>query len=88
MSDLLATLESVAEDPLVIAVVLLVLGVITTRLLFRAYPVRRSVARAVFFVLITVALIHGQIIPYQPIHPTGSSFRNVVQVALEMAWCS
>src|SRR5215470_12747282 len=86
MSDLLATLGSVAEDPLVIAVILLVLGVITTRFLFRGYPVRGSVARGVFFVLITIALIRGQIIPYQPIHPAGSSFRNVVQVGLEVAW--
>src|SRR6516164_3191646 len=79
MSDLMASVKSIAEDPLV-------LGVIATRLLLRNYRAYRNITRGVFFLLVTVALLHGQIVPYQPIHPTTSSLRNTIQIILEVAW--
>jgi hypothetical protein len=59
MSDLVASLKSVAEDPLVTALALLVLGVIATRLLLRNHPAYRNITRGVFFLLVTIALLHG-----------------------------
>ena len=86
MTDLVAAMASAAQDPLVIALGLLVLGVIAARLLFKAHPGRRAITRFVFFILLTVALLHGQIVPYQPMRSTGSPFHNAVGVALEIAW--
>ena len=86
MSDLMANVKSVAEDPLVIALTLLFLGVIATRLLLRNYRAYQNITRGVFFLLVTIALLHGQIVPYQPIHPTGSSLRNSIQIILEIGW--
>jgi small-conductance mechanosensitive channel len=86
MSDLVASLKSVAEDPLVTALALLVLGVIATRFLLRNHPAYRTITRGAFFLLVTIALLHGQIVPYQPIHPTTSSLRNSIQIILEIGW--
>ncbi|HEX4572249.1 MAG TPA: hypothetical protein VH184_17585, partial [Dongiaceae bacterium] len=86
MSDLVASMRSVAEDPLVIALGVLFLGVIATRFLLRNHPAYRNITRGLFFLLVTIALLHGQIVPYQPIHPTTSSLRNTIQVMLEIAW--
>src|SRR5215472_15530384 len=86
MSDLMANVKSIAEDPLVIALALLFLGVIATRLLLRNYRAYQNITRGVFFLLVTIALLHGQIVPYQPIHPTGSSLRNSIQIILEIGW--
>jgi small-conductance mechanosensitive channel/CRP-like cAMP-binding protein len=86
MIDLVAAMETAAEDPLVIALGLLVLGVVMARLLFKTQPVARAITRFVFFVLLTAALLHGQIVPFQPTRPTGSPFHNAVGVALEIAW--
>jgi small-conductance mechanosensitive channel/CRP-like cAMP-binding protein len=82
MIDLVAAMQ----DPLVIALGLLVLGVVMARLLFKAHPIVRAVTRFVFFVLLTVALLRAQIVPYQPMHSTGPPFHNAVGVALEIAW--
>jgi small-conductance mechanosensitive channel len=86
MTDLVASMKIIAEDPLVIALALLVLGVITTRVLLRNYRAYRNITRGVFFLLVTITLLRGQIVPYQPIHPTASSLRNSIQIILEIGW--
>src|SRR5262249_5407434 len=86
MIDPLAWMQTAVQDPLVVAFGLLALGVIAARWLFKAYPARRAATRFLFFVLLTVALLHGGIVPYQPMHPTASSFHNAVGVALQLAW--
>jgi small-conductance mechanosensitive channel len=86
MSDLMVSVESIAEDPLVIVIGLLLLGVIATRFLLRNHPAYQTITRGLFFLLVTVALLHGQIVPYQPIHPTASSLRNAIQIVLEVMW--
>jgi small-conductance mechanosensitive channel/CRP-like cAMP-binding protein len=79
-------METVAHDPLVIALGLIVLGVVMARLLLRAHPVARAITRFVFFILLTAALLHGQIVPYQPTRSTGAPFHDAVGVTLQLAW--
>jgi small-conductance mechanosensitive channel len=86
MMDLIVEIETVAQDPLVIALGLLLVGVVTARLLFRAHPVRRALTRFVFFILLTIALLSGQIIPYQPIGSSGPVLHRAVGVVLQIAW--
>ena len=86
MNNLLAGMQTAAQDPLVIALALFALGMIAARWLFKAHPGRRAATRFVFFVLLTFALFHGQIVPYQPMRPTASSFHNAVGIALQLAW--
>src|SRR5262245_35924575 len=86
MTDLVAEMETAAQDQLVIALGLFGLGTVTARLLFRAHPVRRAITRFVFFVLLTVALLSGQIEPYQPIGSTGPVLHRSVGVVLQIAW--
>jgi small-conductance mechanosensitive channel len=86
MSDLVAAMETAAQDPLVIALGLFGLGVVTARLLFKAHPVRRAITRLVFFVLLTVALLSAQIEPYEPIRSTAPIFHTAVGVMLQIAW--
>src|SRR5262245_20495864 len=89
MSNFINALQNAVQDALVIAFTLLVVGVIAARLLFRSYPGRRAITRFVFFVLLTTALLHGGIVPYQPIHSLGgSTVHNAVGVILEIAWWS
>ena len=64
MSDVIATIAGVVDDPLVVALFLLVLEIVTSRLLFRSYPIWRALARLLFFLLLTLVLLHAQIVPY------------------------
>jgi len=86
MSSLVATIETAALDPLVIALGLLVTGVVVARLLLQAHHIARAITRFVFFILLTITLLRGQIVPYQPMPATGTPFHNAVVVALEIAW--
>src|SRR5262245_55347876 len=86
MTDLVAAIKTAVQDPLVVALGLLVVGVVTARLLFRTHPTRRALTRFVFFTLLTVALLSGQIVPYQPVGPTGPVLHRAVGVVLQIAW--
>src|SRR5271154_114728 len=83
ISDLMGT---VARDPLAAVLGLFVLGGITTQLLFRKYPIGRAIVRVVFLVLLTIALAHAGIVPYQPLQSTGTPLLDVVHGALKIAW--
>src|SRR5262245_2060651 len=86
MIDLVAVMATIAQDPLVVALGLIVLGVVMARLLLKAHPVARAITRFVFFILLTAALLHGQIVPYEPTRSTGAPFHDAVGVALQLAW--
>ena len=86
MINLVSAVQTAAEDPLVIALGLLVLGIVTARFLIKGHPIRRAIIRFIFFVLLTAALLHGQIVPYRPMHPTGPPLHIAVGMALEIAW--
>jgi small-conductance mechanosensitive channel/CRP-like cAMP-binding protein len=86
MTDLLAVAKSIADDPLVEAFALMAVGVLVTRLLFTRHPIRRAIARVVFFVLLSLLLLHGGIVPYQPLHSSGEPFHDAAAGALKIAW--
>lgn len=86
MTDLVSAVRSALEDPILIAFGLLVLGMAMERFLLRNYPLRRAATRFVFFILLTVVLLRGQIVPYQPMRLTGPPLHNAVGAALEIAW--
>jgi small-conductance mechanosensitive channel/CRP-like cAMP-binding protein len=79
-------IEAVLHDPLVFTLVLLVLGVVASRVLFRRFPLGRAIIRVVFLVMLTVALLYAGIVPYQPLQPTGIPVRDVVHGVLKIAW--
>src|SRR5437660_1763085 len=86
MIDLSFVMEAAEQDPLVVAFGLMVLGGLTTHFLLKNRPFARAIIRVVFLILLTVVLLHADIVPYQPLQLTGSPFRDVVHGALKVAW--
>jgi small-conductance mechanosensitive channel len=73
-------------DPLVIVFGLFAIGIVASRLFFRNHPVGRAVLRVIFLVLLTAALLHANIIPYEPLRPSGGPLLDIVHSALKIAW--
>jgi small-conductance mechanosensitive channel len=86
MMDLSNLITTVARDPLVVVLGFLAVGGTAAHLLFRRHPIRKAVARVVLLILLTIALLHADIVPYQPLELTGSPFRDAVHAALKIAW--
>src|ERR1700721_733439 len=86
MMDLSNLITTVARDPLVVVLGFLAVGGTAAHLLFRRPPIRKAVARVVLLILLTIALLHADIVPYQPLELTGSPFRDAVHAALKIAW--
>jgi small-conductance mechanosensitive channel/CRP-like cAMP-binding protein len=86
MSDLTVAIETAARDPLVVMLGLFAAGGAVTHLLFRRYPLGRAIARVVFLILLTVALLHAGVVPYKPLELTGTPFRDAVHGTLKITW--
>src|ERR1700757_1109922 len=86
MPDLKTAVNATIGDPLVVAVFLLVLGVVAARLLFRGHPVGRALTRLFFFTLLTLVLLRGDVVPYEPLRPAATVFQGVVSAGLKIAW--
>ena len=86
MIDFGSIAEAADRDPLVIVLGVFILGGIATYLLFRTHPIGRAVVRVIFLMLLTVALLSADIVPYQPLVLTGSPFRDAVHAILKIAW--
>ena len=86
MTDLPATVAAAIRDPLVGALLLLVVAGAVTHFLFRRRPVGRAVVRVIFLVVLTIALLRAGVVPYQKLQPTGTPFRDVVHGILKIAW--
>src|SRR5215472_758411 len=86
MMDLSFIVATVERDPLVVALGLLVLGGVTTHFLLNKHPIVRAVLRVIFLVLLTVVLVHADIVPYQPLQFTGTPFLDAVHAILKVAW--
>jgi small-conductance mechanosensitive channel len=86
MNDLIAIAETVTRDHLVRAFALIAVGTLVTRLLFKRYPIGRTVARIVFLFLLTAFLLRQGIVPYQPLRVTDAPFRDAIEGTLKIAW--
>jgi small-conductance mechanosensitive channel len=86
MIDLSFVMEAAEQDPLVVAFGLMVLGGLSTHFLLKNRPFARAIIRVLFLILLTVVLLQADIVPYQPLHLTGSPFRDAVHAALKVAW--
>jgi len=85
MLDLSPAIETI-RDPLVVVLVLFVLGVVASDLFFRRHPMSRAAVRVVFLILLTVILLHVDVVPYRPLQPTGSPLRDAVHAILKIVW--
>jgi small-conductance mechanosensitive channel len=82
----LSGLTAAARDPLVVILVLFAVGGPAAHLLFRRYPFGKAILRVVFLVLLTIAFLHADIVPYQPLAFTGAPLLDAVHAALKIAW--
>ena len=60
----ITAIEGFVGDPLVVAVFLLIVGVLSARLLFKSSTIGRALTRLVFFSLLTIVLLRGDVMPY------------------------
>jgi small-conductance mechanosensitive channel/CRP-like cAMP-binding protein len=86
MNDLSIVIDTAAHDPLVVVLGLFAAGGIVSHFLFRRYPFGRAIVRVVFLLLLTVALLHADVVPYQQLQFTGTPFGAAVRGALKIAW--
>ena len=86
MIDLSVVIETAARDPLVVFLGLFAVGGTVTHWLFRRYPLGRAIVRVVFLILLTVALLHADVVPYKPLELTGTPFRVALHETLKIAW--
>ena len=81
-----ASITEAARDPLVTILGVFIFGGVATYCFFKRHPIGRAVVRVVFLILLTIALLHADIVPYQPLALTGSPFRDAVHAILKIAW--
>src|SRR6266404_7104035 len=86
MIDLSAGTEAAAHDPLVLILGVFVLGGVVTHFLSKKYPIGRAIVGVIFLILLTIALLHAEIVPYLPLQSTGAPFPDAVHAILKIAW--
>jgi small-conductance mechanosensitive channel/CRP-like cAMP-binding protein len=86
MTDLPAVTMAAATDPLVITLIVLTLGALVTHRVFRQRPFGKAVARVIFLLALTIALLKANVVPYEPLRSTGVAFEDDVHRALAIAW--
>jgi small-conductance mechanosensitive channel/CRP-like cAMP-binding protein len=86
MIDFSTATEIVARRPLVLLLGIFVLGGAATHFLFKKYPIGRAVIRVIFLILLTIALLYRDILPYRPLKLTETPFLDAVHVVLKIAW--
>ncbi len=74
------------RDPLVGTLFILTFAGLLTHFLFRRHPLGRALSRVLFLVILTVILLHAEVIPYEPLTRTGVPFRDAVHAVLKIAW--
>jgi small-conductance mechanosensitive channel len=86
MLDFSVVTDAAPSDPLVVVLAVFVVGGLLTTLIFRRHPIGRAVVRVVFLLLLTIALLRADIVPYQPLYLTGAPFTDTVHAILKIAW--
>jgi small-conductance mechanosensitive channel len=77
---------TLVSDPLVIVLGLFVVGLIASRFFFKNHSAGRAIVRVIFLILLTIALLNAEIVPYQPLQSTGSPLLDLVHAILKIAW--
>jgi hypothetical protein len=85
MIDFSIVMEMAAPDPLVVILGIFVVGGLVTYFLFKRHPIGRAVVRVVFLLVLTIALLRADIVPYRPLALTGTPFRDAVHAILKIA---
>jgi small-conductance mechanosensitive channel/CRP-like cAMP-binding protein len=65
---------------------MLALGGLVAHFLFKKHPLGRALVRVVFLLLLTIAFLHADVVPYRPLVSTGVPFRDAVHAILKIAW--
>jgi small-conductance mechanosensitive channel len=86
MIDFSSITEPVVHDPLVTILGLFVICGLLAHFLFKEHPTGRAIIRVIILLLLTIALLHADIVPYQPLILTGTPLRDVAHVILKIAW--
>src|SRR5947209_400267 len=86
MTDFWTMVKATVDDPIVIALGVIVAGYFAARSLFNHSPLGRAFARVVLLVVLTVVLLRGGIVPYQPSASSGAPFRDAAVAAMKVAW--
>src|SRR5271166_5329247 len=86
MIDFTSVTQSIFRDPLVVILGVFALGGLLTHFVLKQQPVGRAIVRVEFLNLLTIALLHADIVPYQPLVLTGTPFRDAVHAILKIAW--
>jgi small-conductance mechanosensitive channel len=86
MIDLSSITEPVVHDPLIVIVGIFIIFGLLAHFLFKEHPTARAIVRVIILLLITIALLHADIVPYQPLILTGTPVRDVAHVILKIAW--
>ncbi|RXT56390.1 mechanosensitive ion channel protein [Bosea sp. Tri-44] len=73
-------------DPIVSTGILALVGAVVTRVLLRNHPTRRLVGQLVFFVALTVLLLHHGIVPYEPGPAEASKLQRVFVGLAKVIW--
>lgn len=74
------------QDPLVITLGAIVLAVLVERFLFRKRPIGRALIRVVLLILLTMALLRDEVLPYEPLRSTGIELHDVSAGVLKIVW--
>jgi small-conductance mechanosensitive channel len=86
MSSLWAMSGLAEPDPLVVVFGLFAVGILASRLFFRNYPIGLAILRVILLILLTGALLHAKIIPYEPLESSGVPLLDIVHAVLKIAW--
>ena len=86
MLDFFSAIAAAACDPLVLILGVFALGGVAGHFFFKRHSTVRATIRVVFLILLTIALVHSKIVPYQPLILTGAPFPDVVHAILKITW--
>ncbi len=81
-----STLTKLASDPFVQTGIAAVVGTIVTLVLLRRYPTRRLVFQGVFFLALTLLLLHHGIVPYDVAPADTPAFERVFLALAKVIW--
>jgi small-conductance mechanosensitive channel len=86
MIDFANAIEAAANDPLVVILGIFALGGLAAHFFLKSHPTGRAIVRVVFLISLTIALVHSEIVPYEPLESTGTPLSDVVHAILKSAW--